>query len=112
MHHRFARREFGLLPEQADPDARPDEEVAVIGPVVAGQELHQRRLAGAVGPDQPDPLAGEDLERQLGEYGIADELPAEPCAEMRIMEVGSFSGLRAPAACSWIGRLVPAPIPE
>ncbi len=31
-------REVGLLPEQADPDARPDVEVAVIGLVVPGQE--------------------------------------------------------------------------
>ena len=55
----------GLLPQQADADPGPDEELAVIGLIDAGQDLHQRGLAGAVGADQADPLAGADLERQL-----------------------------------------------
>ncbi len=77
VDHRRARREVGLLPQQADPDARPDIKVAVIGPVVARQQQHQRRLAGAVGSDQPDALARPDLERQVLEHRIAAELPAE-----------------------------------
>ncbi len=77
VDHRLARREVGLLPQQADADARPAVEIAVIGPVVAGQELHQRRLAGAVGSDQPDALARPDLERQVLKHRIAAELPAE-----------------------------------
>ena len=77
VDHRLPGGEVGLLPEQADPDAGPDVEVAVIGLIVAGQELHQRRLAGAVGADQADPLAGADLERQVHEDRIAAVLPAK-----------------------------------
>ena len=62
VHQGLVGPEVGLLPEQADPDAGPDVELAVVGLVVPGQELHQRRLARAVGPDQADPLAGPDLE--------------------------------------------------
>ncbi len=69
--------EVDLLPQQAHPDAGPDEEPAVIGLIEAGQDLHQRGLAGAVGADQPDPLAGADLEFQLAEDRIAGELPAQ-----------------------------------
>ena len=68
----------GLLPQQADPDPGPDEQVAVIGLIAAGQDLHERGLAGAVGPDQSDPLAGADLERQVHEDRIAAVLPAKP----------------------------------
>ena len=71
LDQRLAGLEVGLLPQQADPDSRPDEELTVIGLFQAGQDLDQRGLAGAVGPDQADPLAGANLERQLGEDRIA-----------------------------------------
>ena len=38
-----------------------------------GEELHQRRLARAVGPDQADPLAGADLEREVREDRVAGD---------------------------------------
>ena len=38
-----------------------------------GQELHERGLARAVGPDQADPLAGADLERQVLEDRITGD---------------------------------------
>ncbi len=78
VDQRLAGREIGLLPQQADPDPGPDEQVAVIGLIPAGQDLHERGLAGAVGPDQPDPLAGANLERQVHEDRIAGVLPAKP----------------------------------
>ena len=37
--------------------------------VLAGEDPQQRRLAAAVGPDQPDPLAGADLERDPASTG-------------------------------------------
>ena len=77
LHQRFAGLEVDLLAQQADPDSRPHEQRAVIGLFQAGQKLDQRGLAGAVGPDQADPLAGANLESQLGEDGIADVLPAQ-----------------------------------
>ncbi len=79
LDHRLAGLEVGLLPQQADADAGPDVQIAVIRPIVAGQELHQGRLARAVGADEPDPLAGAHLERKVLEDRIAAELPAEPC---------------------------------
>ncbi len=73
VDQRLVGREFGLLPEQADADAGPDVEVAVIGLIAAGQQPHQRGLARAVGADQPDPLARADLERQVDEDRIAGD---------------------------------------
>ena len=61
-----------------------------------GEELHERGLARAVGPDQPDPLPGADLEREVHEDRIAGVLPAKAVAEMRIMEVGSCLRDRVP----------------
>ena len=39
-----------------------DPDLAGIGPVSAGQDLDQRRLAGAVVPEQPDDLAGMEID--------------------------------------------------
>ena len=69
--------ELALLPEQAHPDSGADEEIAVIGLIEAGEDLHERGLAGAVGPDQPDSVAGADFEFQLAENRIAGELAAQ-----------------------------------
>ena len=114
VDHRLVGREIGLLPEQADPDAGPDEQVAVIGLIAAGQDPHQRGLAGAVGADQPDPLARADLERQVHEDRIAAILPAQPlCRDedhefarfLRINSTGDSSRCRdGRAGCA--GRLL------
>ena len=45
--------------------------------ISASQDLHERGLAGTVGADQADPLAGTDLEFQLAEDRIAGKLPAQ-----------------------------------
>jgi hypothetical protein len=44
-----------------------DLDVAAVGLEVAGENLHQRRLAGAVRPQEPDHLALRDLETHAGE---------------------------------------------
>ena len=69
--------EVDFLAKQAHPDSGPHEEPAVIGLIEAGEDLHERGLAGTVGADQPDPLAGADFEFQLAENRIAGELPAQ-----------------------------------
>ena len=73
----FVRLEVDLLAQQADADAGPNEKLAVIGLIETGKDLDQRGLAGAVGADQADPLAGADFEFQVAEYRIAGELPAQ-----------------------------------
>ena len=47
---------------------------AGVGPQVAGDQVEQRRLAGTVGPDDPDRVTLGDLERQT----VDDREAAEP----------------------------------
>src|SRR5262249_14229207 len=44
-------------------------DLAGVGPVEPGEDLHQRRLADAVGADEADALAGEQLEADVREQG-------------------------------------------
>ena len=50
---------------------RADVDVTVVGGQPPGQDAEQRRLADAVGPDQPDVLARRDAEGDLGEQQVA-----------------------------------------
>ena len=68
-----ARRELGLLAEQSDAGAGVQAHFAVVGTVETGEDFHQRRLAHAVWADEPDALAGEQLE--------ADVLEERPLVE-------------------------------
>ena len=43
---------------------------AVVGLLLAGDEAEDGGLAGAVGPDEPDLLAGVDLERRVDEQDL------------------------------------------
>src|SRR4051812_1856974 len=74
------------------------EELARVGAVDARQELHQGRLAGAVLPDQPERLAGLELdvhvlERLHAGGGLGDALDLEQ------IHTGA-SSRRSPAAAS------------
>ena len=40
-------------------------DLAGVGLVLPGEDAQQRRLAGPVGADEPDPLAGVELERHV-----------------------------------------------
>ena len=52
-----------------------DEHGALVGPLEAGEDLDQRRLAGAVVAEQADHLAGTDADRHVGErHHRAEEL--------------------------------------
>src|SRR5262249_60782164 len=55
-----------VLSEQADPSCR--------GPEEAGDEIEERRLAGAVGTDDGQPLAGRDGEAHAAERGETAEV--------------------------------------
>ena len=50
-----------------------DLDVALVGLVDAGQDLHQRRLARAVLTDQAVHLAGVQGQVRVGEHGVAEE---------------------------------------
>src|SRR6185503_781296 len=50
---------------------------AVVGLVLAGDQPEHRGLARAVGPDQPDLLAGVDLERRVDEQDLPAVLLAD-----------------------------------
>ncbi len=52
--------EVRLLGEQADGQAALAMDLAAVRLVAAGGEAQEGRLAGAVGPDQPDPVAERD----------------------------------------------------
>src|SRR5262249_3776640 len=54
--------------------AREDDR-ARVGLVEAGDQVEERRLAGAVRPDQPDDLAGLDVERHVVDGDDAAETP-------------------------------------
>ena len=77
VSQRLIGGEVGLLTQQADSDARPDIQAAVIGLVERSEQLHQGRLAGPVRPDQADSFPGAHLERQVGEDRIAGKLPSQ-----------------------------------
>ena len=69
--HGLAGPPLGLLRQVPDggvrrADARP---LPSSGAVSPGEEAQQRRLAGAVRPDQPDDVAGGDDEVEPGEQG-------------------------------------------
>ena len=52
-----------------------DAELAVVGLLLAGDHLEERRLAGAVRPDHADDAAGRERERQvLDEQPVAEAL--------------------------------------
>ena len=57
--------ELGLLLQQGDAGAGVQADLAVVGPVEAGQQPQQRGLADAVGTDQADALAGVQLEADV-----------------------------------------------
>ena len=61
-----------LLLQVADVERGMADDQAAVGLFLAGQDPHQRGLAGAVGPDEADPLAGAKFER----HPIEDRLGA------------------------------------
>jgi hypothetical protein len=64
LPHRALRREGGILRHVADARPAAQRPHASVGLLDAGQDLEQRRLAGAVGTDQPKALTLADAQRQ------------------------------------------------
>src|SRR5206468_8024759 len=50
-----------------------EDDAAGFGPVVAGDHVEERRLAGAVGADDPEDLAGRHRDAHLGHGGETAE---------------------------------------
>ena len=65
-----ARLESGLLGKIGDARAAGMPDLAGIEGRQAGQRLQQRRLAGAIAPDQADALAGFDRQVDPGQQGM------------------------------------------
>ena len=55
------------LVELGQVDCAVEEHLAVVGPRLAGDDVHHRRLAGAVGADDRQHLAGMDDDREIVE---------------------------------------------
>src|SRR5690606_10402070 len=75
-----------VLGEVSDREMRAAQRFAADRLELAGKELDQRRLAGAVRAEQPDPLAGRDAELDRAEHGppvVADRDPIEPDQRIR-----------------------------
>ena len=87
IEHRAARHLLDVLPEVADGDLLRDRDFALVGRLLADDHAEQRRLAGAVGPDQPDFLPGVQLEGGVDE----EDLPAVLLADARERDHTSIS---------------------
>ena len=62
VQHRAAGHPAHVLAVVADTESVGHRDPAQVGGLLAEDEAEQGGLAGAVGPDQPDPLARIDLE--------------------------------------------------
>src|SRR2546428_1412720 len=71
--HRALAARGGLLGEVADGGGARAAHAPRVGLVEAGQDATERRLAGAVRADEPDPLPVRDAPREVAE----EDLPAE-----------------------------------
>ena len=73
-------------------DRLPEERGARVGPGLAGDHVHHRRLAGAVGPDDAAQLAGVDDQRQ-----VVQRLEAVEADRDRLeVEDAAMAGVDAP----------------
>ncbi len=66
-----------ILVEIADGDATIDRDLALVGPLLAGDHAEQRRLARAVGADEADLLAAKDGRRSFDEEELLAVLLAD-----------------------------------
>ena len=65
-----ARHLLDVLAEVADGELLRDRDLAVVRRFFAGDHAENRRLAGAVGSDEPDLFAGIELERRVHEEDL------------------------------------------
>jgi hypothetical protein len=74
---RVSRREFGLLFQKRNAHDGRSLDLPAVGLIKAGEDLHQRGLAAAVGADEPDAFATAHVKGDVPEDRIAIELPDE-----------------------------------
>ena len=77
VEHRAALHLFHVLAEVADGQLLRDGNIAIVGRLLADDHAEERGLAGAVGPDQPDLLAGVQLEGGIDEDQLLPVLLVE-----------------------------------
>jgi hypothetical protein len=73
LFHGVARLELRFLRQVGQPRRPPQRYIAGVRRLAAGEQLEQRRLAGAVGPDEADAFAVRQVERQTGKQRPARE---------------------------------------
>ena len=98
VEHRRVRVERGFLHDAGDAGAGGDPGVAAVQVRLSGQDAKQRRLAGAVAPDEPDAFARVDLELGI----LQQRMVAERQAGARQRDqrhAGSLSRARGVVAC-------------
>ena len=78
LDQRAGRQLQDVLRQVADARAAGAGQLALVGLALAGEDAQERRLAGAVGADEPDALARLDGEADL----VEDELAAEGEGEL------------------------------
>src|SRR5881227_1412807 len=71
VEHRPAGAVFHVLAEVADRQLLRDLDRAFVGLLFARDQPEQRRLAGSVRADEPDRLAGIELERGVDEENLS-----------------------------------------
>jgi len=76
QHAHVFKREL-VLAQLAQAHAGFKRDVAAGGFQVAADDLHERRLAGPIGPDQPVPVAFPELDADVLEKGLGTELDGE-----------------------------------
>src|SRR5207247_1535486 len=101
LPHRVAGRErVARLVDIAELDGLADPEAATIGLLLPGDHAEKRRLASAVGSDDPDDAAGRQPETQLLDQEVVAETLAHPLglddevAEPRAGRQDDLRGLR------------------
>src|SRR5690606_35779495 len=77
VDQRSGRVELGLLLENRDSAVVWRADFARVGMVFADETVEQRRLAGAVRPDEAHTIASTQLERQAGKHRLAVKLAGE-----------------------------------
>ena len=94
FEERPAGRKLGMLFEEHRLGAGMQADVAGIGRVLPGEDSHQRGLARAVGPDEADALAVEQLEAQVLEERPAIERSRQPAQLINSMMLPYENRLR------------------
>ena len=104
VEHRAARHLLDVLAEVADGQLLRHGDLALVGRLLADDHAEDRGLAGAVGPDQADLLAGIQLERGVDE----EELLAVLLVDVRERDHVN-SSTEAPCATGGTYKLTKVP---